>query len=150
MSDITHDMYDLANTLPDPDAELVREAGDEIDRVRRERDEVRKHLSGTVWEVAELLGAKQDCPGCQKAVRKRDERVEPGWVCARHMSPHRELLSEWYREQRARADKAEARATRLDGLLLALTEAGSDMQRDHILSEYRRISAGEGMGNDGA
>ena len=42
---------------------------------------------------------------------------------------------------RDRAEKAEARATRLDDLLLALTEAESDMQRDHILGEYKRIRA---------
>ena len=51
-----------------------------------EQTNLREHLAGTVWLVAEAFGADRECMACQKVVRHMDRR-ELGTVCGLHRTP---------------------------------------------------------------
>ena len=42
-----------------------------------ELEQLREHLTETVWRVAEAFGASRTCPGCAKVVRFIDRREDP-------------------------------------------------------------------------
>lgn len=46
-------------------------------------DQVREHLTETIWLVVEAFGGDRNCAGCQKVVRHMDRR-EYGSICAFH------------------------------------------------------------------
>jgi hypothetical protein len=48
------------------------------------KEEVREHLTETIWLVAESYGADRECEGCRTVVRRADRHDKPLSRCARH------------------------------------------------------------------
>lgn len=92
------DGWDAAVGLAYHLAEQRDEAQDEVDRLcaeveaaKAETKHVRAHLTETIWLFAEMFGAQRDCPSCQKAIRKWDER-ELGGACLAHFAPDKRMV----------------------------------------------------------
>ena len=69
--------------------------------MKERAEEIRSHLTETIWLVAEAVGLDRNCPGCVKSIRKIDKR-DLGYVCLKHWPKFRidEALKEWSSKQR--------------------------------------------------
>ena len=99
-------LYDLANTLPDPDADLLREAADELARVRAERDRLRDARSGEYFRdasEADMRAALSRLAYAAGVYYGADHASAPA-----HPSDLADEVERWSESTNARADKAEA------------------------------------------
>jgi len=99
----------------DPEEMGIEELRKTVLDLRQEREEVREHLSETVWLVAEYFGAVRGCWGCMKAIRKWDQRTEMGTVCFGHMRPPPELFDSAVDSHRAITYLQQSDGVRLSG-----------------------------------
>jgi len=114
-------LYDLANTLPDPDADLLREAADELARVTAERDEARRvaHKAeagrrrlksardGSYFHEAseaDMRAALSRLSYAAGVYYEADHASAPA-----HPSDLADVLEGWLKSTSDRADRAEAR-----------------------------------------